>query len=225
MQQTQEEIQPFDSPVSPSRTVDLSLWERREHYEFFSQAADPYFGITAEIRCEGAFKLAAESHLPVFSVYLHAVMKAVNAVEALRTRAVDGKILIYETLHCAPALPRENAPFSFSFVPWQEDLLLFHQDLQREKARVASRPGLGHREENERRHDLIHYSTLPWLRHTQIKHPWFGPGLDSIPKVVAGRIFSTAEGRRFPVSLHAHHGLADGWHAGEFYRILEQLIG
>ena len=34
--------------MTPKKTIDISTWPRKEHYAFFGNMPDPYFGLTAQ---------------------------------------------------------------------------------------------------------------------------------------------------------------------------------
>ena len=41
--------------MSEKHTVDMREWPRSDHYRYFGELDDPYFGITAKARTEGHF--------------------------------------------------------------------------------------------------------------------------------------------------------------------------
>ena len=41
--------------------INIESWNRKEHFEFFSRMASPYFGITTEVDCTIAYDNAKEN--------------------------------------------------------------------------------------------------------------------------------------------------------------------
>ena len=69
--------------------------------------------------------------------------------------------------------------------------------------------------------DKIFISTLPWISYTALIQPVPVPA-DSNPRISWGRYF-VQDGKTFlPVTVLCHHGLVDGIHIGNFYRLLEK---
>jgi chloramphenicol O-acetyltransferase type A len=77
------------------KIIDINGWNRKEHFEFFSKMASPYFGISTEVDCTQAYKNAKENGYSFFAYYLHKSMIAVNAVEELKLRIVDNQVVLF----------------------------------------------------------------------------------------------------------------------------------
>ena len=72
--------------------------------------------------------------------------------------------------------------------------------------------------------NLIRYSVLPWFDFTSISHARDFSHPDSAPRITFGKI-TEAEGRRtMPVSIHAHHALADGLHVAQLVEKFQQAL-
>ena len=50
------------------KTIDLENWNRKEHYEFFLNYDNPYFGIVTEIDCTIAFDKAKQEKKSFFFI-------------------------------------------------------------------------------------------------------------------------------------------------------------
>lgn len=51
--------------------INLETWERKEHYLFFSQFEEPFFGVTVSIDCTKAYQIAKEKKTSFFLYYLY----------------------------------------------------------------------------------------------------------------------------------------------------------
>lgn len=60
--------------------IAIDNWNRKEHFEFFSKMANPYFGIVTEVECTNAFEKVKDLGVSFFTYYLHKSMVAVNNV-------------------------------------------------------------------------------------------------------------------------------------------------
>ncbi len=205
------------------RKIDLSSWARAEHFHFFRQFDEPSFGLVSSIPCGAAYERSKRDGISFFKLYLHAVLRAVNEVEALRLRMDGDVVYLFDRIHVSSTLLREDHSFAFSFIPFDPDFSVFSGSVDREKAAAMASTGLRNRGQNQRP-DVVHFSALPWLSFTALDHPRFQPGGDGIPKISVGRMFRDQGDWKLPVSLHAHHGLADGYHAGLFFTALETLL-
>jgi chloramphenicol O-acetyltransferase type A len=203
--------------------IDLAGWNRREHFAFFSGFEEPFFGVVAEVDAARAYARAKQLETPFFQVYLHAVLRAVNAVEALRYRIEDGQVWCYDAVHASATLTRPDNTFGFSFVPYAPGLAEFGRGLQAEMEAVRQSTGL-RLNDAAARPDVIHFSAIPWLRFTGLTHARAFRHPDSVPKISVGRTQWQGEQLLMPVAVNVHHGLADGYHVGLFFEALQTAL-
>ena len=205
--------------------INIESWNRKEHFEFFSRMASPYFGITTEVDCTIAYDNAKENGNSFFAHYLHKSMIAVNSVEELRLRIVDNKVALFEKINAGATVGRADGTFGFIFVNFSDDFETFNKELQNEIQTVLNSTGLRLNDDDIKK-DLIRHSTIPWTSFTGLLHPTNFDRTESVPKITFGK-FSIREGKKYlPVSIEAHHGLVDGFHLvkylSEFQRQLDK---
>lgn len=197
------------------KIVNLEQWNRREHFEFFSAMASPYFGFTTEVDCTKAYDTAKNNGYSFFAYYYHKSMVAINTVDALKLRILDGQVVQFDTVHAGSTIGRPDGTFGFSFTHFSKDFDVFNAELQKEIKEVHESSGL--RLSNGRLgKDHVRHTTIPWNSFSAILHPTdFNTG-ESVPKVSFGK-FNIRDGKKYlPVSIEAHHGLADGIHIAQY---------
>ncbi|WP_289024469.1 chloramphenicol acetyltransferase [uncultured Salegentibacter sp.] len=197
------------------KIIDIESWNRKEHYHFFSKMDSPFFGITTEVDCSLAYKKAKEKGHSFFATYLHKSMIAVNAVEELKYRIVDDKVVAFPIIHAGATIGREDGTFGFVFVNFSNNFQTFNTQLQEEIKAVHNSTGLRLNNDDLNK-DLIRHSTLPWTSFSGLLHPTNFNNKESVPKITFGK-FSIREGKKYlPVSIEAHHGLVDGLHLSRY---------
>jgi chloramphenicol O-acetyltransferase type A len=204
--------------------IDLTTWNRREHFEFFSRFEEPFFGLVANIDCTPALAEAKRLGVPFFLYYLYHAVQALNAVENLRYRIEDGHVYIYDHIHASATIGRPDHTFSFSFIEQQDELAEFVRGAQAEIAAVQTSTGL-RLSPATARVDVIHFSALPWVRFTGLTHARSFTHPDSAPKISVGQTFQEGAATLMPVSVNVHHGLADGYHVGLFLAEFQRRLG
>lgn len=205
------------------KVIDTEKWNRKEHFEFFSKMASPYFGIVTEVDCTTAYDKAKEKERSFFAFYLHKSMAAINSVEELKLRIVDHQVILFDKIHAGCTIGRADGTFGFAFVNFSDDFETFNNELQDEIRAVNNSHGLRLNNDDIKK-DLIRHSTLPWTSFTGLLHPTDFDRTESVPKVTFGK-FSIREGRKYlPVSIEAHHGLADGFHLAKYLNEFQKLL-
>jgi chloramphenicol O-acetyltransferase type A len=197
------------------KIIDIENWNRKEHFEFFSKMASPYFGITTEVDCTKAFVNAKESGHSFFANYFHKSMIAVNSVEELRLRIVDKQVVLFERINSGATVGRADGTFGFIFVNFSDNFETFNNELQNEIQTVLNSTGLRLNDDNIKK-DLIRHSTIPWTSFSGLLHPTNFDQTESVPKITFGK-FNVRDGKKYlPVSIEAHHGLVDGFHLAKY---------
>lgn len=205
------------------KVIDINSWKRKEHFEFFSGMASPYFGFTSEVDCTKAYDEAQEKGHSFFAIYLHKSMMAINTVDELKLRIVEGQIIQYDEVHVGSTIGRPDGTFGFSFFHYSEDFEVFNAGLQEQIRMVQASTGLCIRNETLPLNHVRH-TTIPWNAFSAVLHPTNFDPTESIPKITFGK-FSVRQGRKFmPVSIEAHHGLADGLHLAKYFEEFQRLL-
>jgi chloramphenicol O-acetyltransferase type A len=201
--------------------IDLKTWERGDLFHLFSAFSEPFHGVCVRVDCTESYRFAKQSRISVFLTLVHRALMAANQVENFMTRIVDGAVWRYATIHGGSAIGRPNGTIGFGHYPFQPELLAFVREASVEVERVKGRNDL----ERYPGQDLIRFSVLPWFDFTSISHARdFSAQNYSAPLITFGKI--TEAGGRFtmPVSIHVHHGLADGLHVAQFVAQFERYL-
>ena len=205
------------------KMIDLENWNRKEHFEFFSKMASPYFGFTTEVDCTKAYDSAKLNDHSFFASYLHKSMCAVNTVEELRLRILGNQVVLYDQIHAGTTIGRSDGTFGFAFIHFSKDFANFNAELQKEIAEVQDSTGI-RMNNGELGKDLIRHSTIPWNSFSALLHPTPLDKTESVPKITFGK-FSIKNDKKFlPVSVEAHHGLADGIHIAKYLEEFQKLL-
>ncbi|MNJ83511.1 Chloramphenicol acetyltransferase 3 [compost metagenome] len=203
------------------RELAIADWKRKEHFEFFCQFEEPFFGVTVNIEVTKAYNFAKNNSLSFFLLYLHKALKAVNETEEFRYRIIDGKVFVFDRINASPTINREDGTFGFAYMDYEEDEHLFYAKATEVIARVRREKGLVPAVSGE---NVIHFSAVPWLHFTALSHARSFSFADSSPKISFGKVLWENGKAIMPVSIHAHHGLMDGYHVGLFASKFQELM-
>ena len=201
--------------------LDLDTWNRKEHFLFFKQMDEPFYGITTTIDCTQAYTRARSLGISFFSYYLHKTLGAVNAIENFRYRIIEDEVYIFDVIDASATVMREDKTFGFSYMAYAENPIDFAQIVQTEIERIQTTTGIFTREYPD---NLIHFSALPWINFTSLSHARSFSWPDSCPKISFGKLTEENGKKSMPISVHVHHGLVDGYHVGLFIERLQQLM-
>ena len=66
------------------KIIDINTWNRKQHYEHFSELVDSTFAVTIPFDVTKAHQYSKKHKISFFAKYLHDCMKAINSVENLK---------------------------------------------------------------------------------------------------------------------------------------------
>ncbi|WP_339919371.1 chloramphenicol acetyltransferase [uncultured Flavobacterium sp.] len=203
--------------------IDLDNWPRKEHFHFFRQFEEPFFGATVQIDCTNAYAKSRALGASFFIYYLHKTLVAVNTNEPFRYRISEDKIYICDRIDGSATIGRADGTFGFSLIQYDPNFDLFKENALTEIERIQSTTGIFTRTfEND---NVIHFSAIPWINFTSLSHARSYTFPDSCPKISFGKMTVSENGKRtMPMSIHVHHGLMDGLHLGQFVDYFQEIM-
>ena len=193
--------------------LDIDNWVRKDHFHFFRKFEEPFFGLTVDVDCTLAYEFCKDTGKSFFLYHLYQSLRAANETEPFRYRIAGDAVRVYEQVNASPTINRTDGTFGFSYMDFCSDLDTFINHAKKEITRVQNSKGLVPAVTGE---NVIHYSSLPWIRFTSVSHARSFSYADSCPKISFGKMTDVAGKRSMPVSVHLHHALADGYHVGQF---------
>jgi len=203
------------------KLIDLDNWNRKEHFLFFSKFEEPFFGVTVKVDCTTAYKKSKEEGVSFFLYYLYRALKVANEIENFRYRIIENQAYDFATVNASPTINRPDGTFGFAYMDYYEDEKQFYEKALQEIENVKSTNSLLPAVSGE---NVIHFSAIPWLDFTSISHARSFSHPDSCPKISFGKMTENNAVKEIPVSIHGHHALMDGYHAGLFIDKFQDLL-
>lgn len=203
--------------------IDIENWNRKEHFEWFKNFDEPFFGIVSEIDCSIAYLKSKKENIPFYHNYLHKSLKAINLLEDFRLRIEDNKVVCYDKINASATLINADNLYAMSFIEYSDNLLDFSKAMRLEEERIKKIKGIGV-SENTMRKDVIHYSSVPWFKITGLSHARNYKFEDSVPKITFGKFEMIDNKKIMNISINGHHGIIDGYHVGIYLKTFQDLL-
>lgn len=191
------------------KVIDHASWPRREMYEFFSAADQPFYNVAFRLDVTRAYNFAKEHSLSFYMVMTYLVTKAINSVEAFRYAKLDGEIVLFDSLMPSFTDLKPGAEqFHIVTMPCEGGIAEFCREAKRRSLEQDCFIDMSIEGKN-----LIFITSLPWLDITSLSHErTFDPD-DAIPRVAWGKFVDDGSGRKeLGMSLEVNHRFIDGYH-------------
>lgn len=205
------------------KSIDLTQWNRREHFEFFRQYDEPYHGIMVQLDCTAAYRQCKQAGNSFFLTYLHDILRAVNETDAMRYRMEAHSVADYTTIHSGPTIARADHTFGFCLIEYAPDFADYAARASAAMERVRAASGLC-LHETSGRNDLIYFSTLPGIAFTGLTNARRYGDCAGVPLITVGKCIAQGERKVMPLAVYVHHALVDGYDLQCFLERLQQLL-
>ncbi len=203
------------------KEIDIDTWKRKDHFRFFTQFDEPFYGLVAYVDCTLAYQVCKERSYSFYLFYLHKALCAINSIPEFKTRIIDGKPYLLDQINASPTVLRPDKTFGFSYMVFDWNFEEFQNKAKIEISRVEETSGLDLSINGQ---DVVHCSAVPWIDFTSLSHARPYKFADSCTKISFGKMVLDGSRRKMSVSIHAHHALADGYHVGLFYEYLQKFM-
>ena len=203
------------------RYLDLDKLKRKDLFNFYRKLDYPHFSVCAEVDLAKAYEWARAKDRSVFTTILYITSWAANSIPEMRQRIRDNEIVEHDYVHPSfTVLNRENV-FGFCEVTFSKDAPGFFRQTRERIEQARQEPVLL---DSPGRDDYLYVSSMPWTRFTSVSHPIHMSPPDSVPRITWGKYQLDNGKMALPLSIQAHHALADGYHAGRFFELVQEAM-
>lgn len=200
------------------KKIDLSTWKRLPQYEFFKTFEQPFFNITANVDVTKLHAYTKVNNAPYFYTILHTLLKTIHQIPEFKYRIDKESVLEYNRIDAGVTIIKEDQNFIYGTVDYYENLDDFIRKSQAAiEIQKKERGFLPHTERN-----VVYVSSLPLVSFTGLQHAKKTNVEDSIPRFVFGKYFKDGQQLKMPLSVEVHHALADGFHVGRLFELLQE---
>ncbi|MCR5760430.1 MAG: hypothetical protein K6F82_00270 [Sphaerochaetaceae bacterium] len=206
------------------KKIDLKKWKRKDIFDFFSSAPDPFYMVTFRQDVTELCRWAHDNKVSFYCAMIWAVSKAINSVEAFRVSIENGTPVLLEKRNPSFTDIRDGEEtFYIVTAEYEDDILTFCENSKRQSLEQNFFIDLNREGDN-----LIYISALPWIEITALKNEKGCEGQSlrdqSVPYISWGK-YTEENGRKIlGLSLEVNHRFIDGIHIGQFSEKLTEII-
>lgn len=201
--------------------VDVKDWPRRTTYEFFRDYQDPFFNLTADVDVTSIYRWCKQNELSFSLAVLYCSLVAANGIREFRIRLVNGRLVEFDKIHATQTILNDDETFSFAYFEMKDNVCEFSESGKKARDKYLA---LKTFDVESDRSDLIYYSVIPWISFTSFKHASRLDRLQTVPRIVFGKVFDRDGHKLMPLSVEANHAIMDGFHVGKFFNEFQRSL-
>lgn len=199
--------------------IDMGKYPRKAHFDYFRSLSYPYMGTTVNVDVTELAETCRECRVSFYLAFMHIAALAADRVEELRYRIKDGGIICYESCCTSHVEALPNGTYCYCTLRHNMEWEDFFEYAERCRRSCRTAGGI---EEDGDVDNYYFISSLPWLNYTALIQP-AECGDESNPRITWGKYERNFNGRlMMPLTVLAHHALADGVHLAAFYANVEE---
>ena len=199
------------------KRVDVSGWNRKTTYEWFSSFPDPTVGLTVRMDVTQPLRVSRESGTSSFLNLTYLIAWALNRSDGFLYRETEEGVFLSKPASPCVTVLRPDGSFGSCRLDWSERYEEFYREAERKVAEVKA-GGKGKPFEDGSR-DVFYFSCLPWTDFLDVRQP-VPPDLfsRSVPRVAWGKYRTVGTQSTVAMQILANHALLDGRELSEGFR-------
>ena len=201
------------------KKIDLSTWNRKQHFEFYTTFKQPFFNVCATVDITKTLNYCKQNQLSFFICSLFLLGYTANQIESFRFRINNDEVDIHDELEISCTVLNSDESFSFCEFGGMGNFDVFYQQAVEQLDKVKN--GYKSLTSSNNIDNKIFCSVLPWIHFTSFSHAQKQDEHDSVPRIVMGKYKKNHNELAMPVSVEVHHALVDGLHVGQYFEKLQ----
>lgn len=206
------------------KKVDMESWPRREHYRYYTEALKVEFNMTAPVDVQNLLRFCHAHGCKFYAAAIYCVTKALNRIENFRMfKNADGELCVWDKI-----VPNftffhpDDCTFSDCWTDFSEDFPTFYNAITADMQTYKDVKGIKTKPNQPANFYCV--SCTPWTAFTGCGSRVADGQPAYFPIVVMGRYEKCGGKVNMPVNITIAHAVADGYHAGLFFRYLQEEL-
>lgn len=202
--------------------IDLSNYNRLEHFNHFQNNATNTYNITVDIDITLLLTKIKEKKISFYATYLYIITRVVNTIPELRMFINKNNELCYwqSVSPSYTIFHNETKTFSTIWTEYNDNFKIFNSNYLKDKELYKDDLQLYPKTINKE--NFLSISSLPWLSYSS-----FEINLTNqhylLPIITCAKYYSKNNKTILPLSIRAHHSATDGYHVSWFFNQVQEL--
>ena len=208
--------------MSMTSHVELSDWSRKEIYDYYKSYDDPFFSICTQLDVTQFVKFTKARRYPFSLCLVYLSLHQANLHDSFRFRIMNDEVVLVNAVNAAMTVLHANDCFDYCFFQYHKEFFEFLSSASGQLENHRKSQKCFHPIDKE--YDIIHYTMLPWINFSNMRHAHDYKRVDSIPKFVFGK-YTEIEGHSLmPMSIEVNHALMDAIHVARYINDLQDVL-
>lgn len=183
----------------------VTSYARRRHLDLYRAYRNPFYSLTVEFDVTRLKRFVAEHGYRTYLNLCYGFTRGAQAVEELRHRLRDGRLVLYERLHPGLTVPAADGTFGFAHLRWHDDVHEFNRRAEATLPAPDQPPDLTPAEHD----NYVFFTAIPGVSFSAFSHAW-GERTEGAPRVAFGKLIEDGGRTTVAAGLQVNHCFVDG---------------
>ncbi|EOG1984777.1 TPA: type A chloramphenicol O-acetyltransferase [Proteus mirabilis] len=200
--------------------VDLSQWERKEHFEAFQSFAQCTFSQTVQLDITSLLKNVKKNGDKFYPTFIYIISQLVNKHAEFRMAMKDGELVIWDSVNPGYTIFHEQTEtFSSLWSYHHKDINQFLKTYSEDIAQYGNDLAYFPKEFIE---NMFFVSANPWVSFTSFNLNVANINNFFAPVFTIGKYYTQGDKVLMPLAIQVHHAVCDGFHVGRLLNEIQQ---
>lgn len=206
--------------------IDISTWERKAHFEWFNQFANPCVTVGNMMDVTTLLEFCSDLSISSFATIMYSVCTALNSIEQFKYRILENTLIEISNANAAYTSAINDKLFKNCRVSSQQSLLSFCAHVKAESAHNKETTGEDKDFNNITIIDDFYFSCVPWIDFAYLIQPIPDMSIEnkSIPRITWGKYTQQDQKSLMMMDITANHALVDGKDIAEAFAAIQCLF-
>ncbi|QIF93570.1 type A chloramphenicol O-acetyltransferase [Proteus vulgaris] len=201
-------------------SVNLSQWQRREHFEAFQSFAQCTFSQTIQLDITALLKIVKKNGHKFYPTFIYIISRLINKYPEFRMAMKDDELIIWDTIHPGYTIFHEQTEtFSSLWSYYHKDVSHFLKTYSEDVANYRDNLSYFPKGFIE---NMFFVSANPWVSFTSFNLNVTNINNFFAPAFTMGKYYMQGDKVFMPLAIQVHHAVCDGFHVGRLLNEIQQ---
>lgn len=194
------------------KKIDLTTWERKSHYAWFSQFADPSVALDVKMNITNVLEFCKKKSVSSYATIMYIVCKCMNENNAFRLRILNDEVVEIDSANVAYTIMVNDSCFVNCRADLKKGFEIYLNDVIENQKKYTNSNYIQEEYNSTAIIDDIYCSCIPWINFMSVKQPIPDKISESksIPRACWGKYYTDGDSTYMTLNITANHALVDG---------------
>lgn len=205
------------------KKIDLSTWERKSHYAWFSQFSNPSIALDVKMNITNVLDFCKKKGVSSYAVIMYVICKCINENRAFRLRVLNDEVVEIDAANVAYTIMVNDSCFVNCRADMKNGYEAYAKDVAENQRKYSNSNFVQEEYNSTAIIDDIYCSCIPWVNFASVKQPIPDkiPESKSIPRACWGKYYVEGQSTYMTLNITANHALVDGLDVANVFNAIQ----